>query len=198
MKSRTLTKTTLTLAAGAFLVATSASNAAVTLTQVGATTSWDINIDPITFTANSSVANVEWLIFEDYFSANATVSGTHVSGTLDVSVNGGIATGLTPFATTGTWGSAAFGPLDSNDLLINIFGVAPSLSGGDTVTVSGSLRFSSTVGLAPVAGPVNAAFWNSGDIIRTDEVSVATTVPEPGTTVLLGLAGLALIRRRRK
>jgi hypothetical protein len=198
MKSTTLTKTTLTLATAALLAATSASNAAVTLTQVGATTNWDINIAPITFTANSNVENVEWLIFEDYFSANATVSGTHVSGTLDVSVNGGTTINLTPFSTTGTWGSAAFGPLDSNDLFVNIFGVAPSLSDGDTVTVSGSLRFSTTDVLTPVAGPVNAALWNSGDIIRTDVVSVATMVPEPGTTALLGLGGLALILRRRK
>ncbi len=93
-----MTKTTLSLATAAFLAATSASNAAVTLTQVGITTNWDINIDP---------------------------------------------------------------------------------SLGDTVTVSGSLRFSSTVGLAPVAGPVNAALWNSSGAIQTDVVSVA--VPELST-----------------
>ena len=115
----------------------------------------------------------EWLIFEDYFSANSTASGTHVSGTLSVSVNGGTATTLTPYATTGTWGGAPFGPLDSNDLLINIYNSGLSPNDGDTVTVSGSLRFSSTDVPTVVAGPINAAFWSSSDGIQTDEVSVA-------------------------
>jgi hypothetical protein len=153
--------------------AMSPSSAAVALTQVGATTEWDVSIDPITFTANSSPAAVEWLIFEDYFSANATVNGTHVSGTLAVSVNGSAASSITPFVTTGTWGGTPFGALDSNDLLINIFGSGLSPNDGDTVTVSGSLRFSSTDVLAPVAGPVNAALWHSSAGIQTDEVSVS-------------------------
>jgi hypothetical protein len=145
----------------------------VTLTQVGITTNWDINIDPITFTANSNVENVEWLIFEDYFSANATANGSHVSGILSVSVNGGATINLTPFSITGTWGGAPFGALDSNDLLINLFGSGLNPSDGDTVTVSGSLRFSSTDVPAPVAGPVNAALWHSSAGIQTDEVSVS-------------------------
>jgi acyl-CoA thioesterase-1 len=155
------------------LAPTSPSSAAVELTQVGATAEWDVNIAPITFTANSNPAVVEWLIIEDYFSAGSTANGTHVSGTLSVSVNGGAASSITPFTTTGTWGGAPFGPLDSNDLLINLFGSGLDPSDGDTVTVSGSLRFSSTDVPAPVAGPVNAALWHSSAGIQTDEVSVA-------------------------
>ena len=155
------------------IITTSPSNAAVTVTQVGATTQWDINVDPITFTANANAGDFEWLVFEDFFSANSTVAGTYISGTLSVSVNGGAASSITPAFANGTF-NTPFGGLDPNDLLINIFGAGFSPSEGDKVTVSGSVRFSSTDVPAPAAGPINAAFWSSSpDLIQTDEVSVS-------------------------
>jgi hypothetical protein len=161
------------LRAAALLAVTPPSNATVTVTQVGATPQWDIDVAPITFTANANAGDFEWLVFEDFFSANATVSGTYISGTLSVSINGGTASSLTPTFANGTF-NTPFGGLDPNDLLINLFGSGLSPSDGDTVTVSGSVRFSSTDVPAPVAGPINAAFWSSApDLIQTDEVSVS-------------------------
>ncbi|BDS06864.1 hypothetical protein NT6N_19040 [Oceaniferula spumae] len=199
MKHNTLAS--LAVASTVFASGITISQAALSLTNVGGN-NWQINFSPITFTANNNAGQFDWLVFEDFFSANSNASGGHVSGTLEYSINGGSTVVVTPHSATGTFAST-LGGIDPNDLFINIAqaGNRPNPNNGQSVAVSGSVVFSSSdVPAFPINGTVNARWWDntgSGGAAQSNIVSVAV-VPEPSTTALLGLGGLALILRRRK
>ena len=186
----------LTMAAGLAL-SSSASQAALSLTQIGATNNWEVSFDPIVFTANSNTGEFDWLVFEDFYDGNSTAQGDFVGGTstLEYSVDGGPTVSVDPVFRNGTF-DIILGGIDPNDLFLNLANVGPNPAAGSTVTISGSFQFSSTDVPSFSVTTVNAAFWDNGGTgtIQSDIVSVA--VPEPSSSILLALGGLVFLRRR--
>jgi hypothetical protein len=187
------------LSAGLAL-SSSTAQAAVSLTQIGATSTWEVSFDPITFTANSNSGQFDWLVFEDFYDANSTVQGDYVVGTstLGYSVNGGPTVNVNPVFRNGTF-NQTLGGIDANDLFVNLAGVGPDPSAGSTVTISGSFQFTSSDVPTFSVTSVDAAFWDNGatGTIQSDQVAV-TVIPEPSGVALLALGTLACLRRRRK
>lgn len=161
-----------------------------------------MTFDAITYTANGA-GEFDWLVFEDFFSSNSTAQGAYVaaSGTVDYTINGGGTVNVTPTFANGTF-DQTLGPIDANDLLINIAaaGNRPTPSNGDTVEVSASFRFTSTdVPAFSTGGTVDATWYeNAGARPASSDTVSVSVVPEPSSSALLGLGGLALILRRRK
>ena len=131
---------TLALAAGLALSSTTA-QAAVSLTQIGATTTWEVSFDPITFTANSNTGQFDWLVFENFYDANSTVQGDYVVGTssLAYSVDGGPTVNVDPVFKNGSF-NQTLGGIDPNDLFLNLAGVGPDPAAGSPVTISRTFR----------------------------------------------------------
>ncbi len=201
MKYSILSKTTLTdLALAASVVM---SNAALSLTNTSGN-EWEMSFDAISFTANGAGnGDLDWLVFENFFSANSTEQGAYVaaSGTLDYTINAGATINVTPTFAQGTF-DQTLGGIDANDLFVNIAaaGNRPVPSNGDTVEVLGTFRFTSIdVPAFTAGGTVDATWYNNGGTATASSNTIAVAVvPEPSSAALLGLGGLALIMRRRK
>ena len=240
MKTTTLTKTTLTLAAAAFLAPTSASQAAVVNVDFGETPYTGASANgPI---ASGSVWN-QFSISNDFAGAvngqsmnnllddsgtpttvgiafgtgwagffNAagpnnlqrdraftsgggtgtfTISGLTPGGTYNLALmvdsadNGSIATDYT----IGTTTMMAFGGsagTDANGALTFTDGQTHALFSGISASAGGEITFSAT----QAAGSSFASFPG----LQIED----SIIPEPSSAALLGLGGLALIRRRRK
>ena len=195
--------TIMTLAVGALVSTPSGVKADLMLTQQGTSNTWNIDFDPILFTANANPGTLDWLVFEDFFSVPATANGNGaVTGSLSISVNGNPASVFNVNTSSGTF-STTVGGIDPNDLFVNIAQASSlSVADGDTVLVTPSnISFTSPSVPAPVAGPVDAGFYSnqnpSNRLVQTDFVSTAI-VPEPASVALTALGGLALFVLRRK
>lgn len=181
--------TIITIAGAITASSIATSQAAISITQVGATDTWTLSFDEITFTANGNAGDMAWLVFEDIYTSNSTVQGEYVGGssTISFSVNGGGATVVTPQFKNGTF-DITLGAIDANDAFVNLAGVGPDPSNGDTVAISGSMQFTSVDVPSLVAGPIDVSFWDNGGtgLLQAPSASV-TVVPEPSSTALLGL-----------
>ena len=194
---------TVALAVSALVSNPSAAKADLILTQQGASNTWNIDFDPILFTANANPGTLDWLVFEDFFTVPATANGNGaLTGSLSISVNGNPASVYNVNTSLGTLNTTV-GGIDPNDLFVNI-ALASSLSVTDGDTVLGTpsnISFTSTSVPTPVAGPVDAGFYSnqnpSNRLVQTDFVSTAI-VPEPASVALTALGGLALFVLRRK
>lgn len=182
----------------------SGSDAAVTIVQQGATDTWDIIFDPITFTANANGGELDWLVFEDFFAANSALSGASTSS-VSIAIGGGAATDYPVNSANGVFNST-LGGIDPNDLLINFAATSLDPAAGQSVVVSmaaGGFQFTSTAVPAITAAPnINVAIWSNnstlGRLEQTDVVQVAVGIPEPAALALSGLGGLALLLRRKR
>ena len=176
------------------------SNAAVTITPTANTNEYEVNFDPFILTTTIA-GNLDWLIFEDFFTTNATADGVG-SGTIDLTI-GGITTSYGFNNTSGTFDST-LGGIDRNDLFLNIANAGPNgVAAGTEVTVSisasGPPTFVSS-GVPPEVNPTtDVSFYQNGaNGPQVTNAITLSTVPEPSSALLsfIGLSALALRRRR--
>lgn len=197
-------KTLSTLVACAFALSAAAPGSAAVSFENTSGSNWTLDFDPITFTATKTGGgDYDWLIFEDFFQANATTSGTTPGQQLQMSINGAPAVSLSLNSANGPFNGAA-GGLDQNDLLINVTSAGkPTINAGDTIVVSApvggfTLTADPTKVPAVTTSPtVDAAFYSAGGGGSLSTDLVAVFVPEPGSLALLGLGGIFMFKRRR-
>ncbi|MDB4440282.1 PEP-CTERM sorting domain-containing protein [bacterium] len=171
-----------------------ANGALILLPNNPASGSHTITLDPVIFTTVSA-GDVEYIIFEDFFSSNNVVSGDSVSSTLIASIDGGPTIALGTNSSTGIF-SGTFGELDPNDLFINLDStIIFAVNVGQKVTISGSAVFSSA-SLAALNTGVN----HTGVLANTDLVALsnATPIPESSSVLLLGAGAISLVFCRRR
>ena len=175
------------------------SNAAVVnITPTGNTNEYEVNFDSFVLTTQVA-GNLDWLIFEDFFTSNATADGTG-SGTIDLTIEG-VTTSFGFNNTSGTFDST-LGGIDRNDLFLNIAAAGPNnVAAGTEVTVSisasGNPTFISTNVPSEFNPTTDVSFYESNGPQVTNAVTLST-VPEPSSVLLsfIGLSALALRRRR--
>ncbi len=139
---------------------------------------WTIDI---TFMATADGVTLEDLTFDYQFTSGGGVNQVAAhpdSGIFDVSILDG---------SLATLSTVQIGPLGTADVASNI-GTGIVADFADVALTNGStytLRFTASS---------NAS---SGNNVAVDNFSLNGTVPEPGSLALLGLGGLAMLRRRR-
>ena len=192
------------VALGAAFAALVAATGAQALSVIGVGGDfYQINFDPITFTATADSNDLFGFIVEDFFTSNATSEGTASSGTFTALIDG--------VAVSESGGGNVRGPfniavndLDPNDLLVGFGSMSfPSVATGDQVTFSASgLRFAYTDPLPGIAdGPFQALMVDFNAVAISDTVSIdLAPIPLPAGLPLLlaGLGGLGLLARRQR
>jgi hypothetical protein len=188
------------------LGAASQSRAAIVVTLPTPTVAGSIVItNDLNFiaTANGTMIGLvfdEWVLNDG---SRNSFGGSAISGSLSYSVNGGaVATsGLSSFLDNHTVNSGTFTP---NDGFVSQF-TPISLTVGDVFTLKASgftlAANSLPSGFNPQTQQVftgNAFLLNTSFARFSDNTPVGGAVPEPGTAALGALAGLALVRRRRR
>ena len=196
--------------AGFLFGATPSSAASVSLTPLGGA-NYEVTLTPLTFTLTSVANNgARYVVIEDFYTSNVTGAGTYISGNINWSLNGGASVPIAFVTNTGVFGSTV-GQVDPNDLLFNFsagYATAtgsPTLSAGDTITVSTTnMVFSTTSSpLASQPGPFTAyltTFAGTLVPIASAQVDGSTTVPIPAALPLLvtGVFGLGVVGWRRR
>jgi hypothetical protein len=192
------------LAIGMALLPFYASAVSVTFTDLGSG-QYGVTLDPIVFTVGSNQSAANRMVIEDFYTTGATGQGTHISGSINWSRNGGAPVAISFETNNGNFNGTS-GQVDPNDLLFN-FTIAytgsggTSLNAGDTVTLSTSNMIFSTPGTRlALPGPYTAYLLNGVNAISSESVTLSSAaVPDGGSTVaLLGMAlsGMALLRRK--
>ena len=197
-------QTCLTLAVASFI--TVSAPAAVIFEDVGGG-NWRLDFDPITFTAGvTGSADYDWLIFEDFFQTNSTISGGTPSEKVRISINGDPVVELSLNNVSGPF-NGNLGELDQNDMLINFTaaGNKPTINAGDTILVSapagGFLVPIANSALVPAitnSPTVDVRITSAGTNGSTSTDIVTVAIPEPSSFALAALGLLGLIGRRRR
>jgi len=183
-------------------------NAGIIMEDLGSN-NYSIEMDAITFTINNTAGSHARLIVEDFYTNNSTQCGTHVSGGVNWSVNGGPVVQLATHACSGVW-NGGYNEMDPNDLFVNfgtnydggVGNLFPHLQIGDEVTISiTNMVFSTSQTRVMAQGPFEAKLVHGATLIA-DSVMIdgglSQDVPEPSTMAMfaLGLAGLAARRHK--
>lgn len=188
------------IAVGLMLCGARVANASIIVADLGGGQT-QVTIDPVTFTV-TQIARAAFLVFEDFWAVDSTVSGVAVSSTMSYTINGG--TPVSP-AQTNISGriDSTIDEIDPNDLIFIFNNVPdPTLNIGDIFVISGSFVFSGNAdGIASNSGPYDTTLLGPScciQILGTTTVA-GTRLPEPGTLAILGLGlvGLSLARRRK-
>ena len=186
--------------AAAALFVSSASASVVLNPNSPAAGQHTIVLDPVTFTVTAN-GRLGLIVFEDFFSSNASGNGTNVgSSTLTASVNGGAAFALNTITNNGIFASTA-GLLDPNDLFINIATASEFIvSVGQSITIQGTTTFSGTLPSfnANFAQVGQLADESAGVTALSAQTSLGAAVPEPSALALVGLGLLGVAVSRRK
>ena len=186
-------------AAAAVLVVCATASHALTVSNVGGN-EYQIDFDPITFTATSTEVAGYGFVVDGFFGANATVTGTASSGTLSVDRStSGLFTDSGTGEPRGTFnlGVADFTP---DDLLVSVGSTIFGVQLGETVTISGlGLRFTTDLLPAINSAPYSAFLVaRDGSRLSADVPIHPPEVPPTARCVLLlpALGGVAVWRRR--
>jgi len=187
--------------AGILLSATAANAATVSLLPTGNTNEYEIDFSPITFTRiSSSPDDLDWLVFEDFFSTNSNARGRTVSGSVQISLDGAAATThAVNTNSTGTFDVVNNG-IDPNDLFVNIALNGPNnVAQGTEVTISGADIIFTSADVPDITSSsiVSATIYQGGSVAVTDAVDVSI-VPEPSSVVLSMMGFSAMVLRRRR
>ena len=171
----------------------------VALTDLGSD-QWRVQLEPLTFTIGSSESAANRMVIEDFFVADNTGSGVHVSGGVFWSLNGAAPIFISSLTNSGVWGGSS-GQFDPNDLLFNYAGDyvaagAGAVSPGDTVTLSADFIFSNPNVSAINSGQVFTAHLLNG--LTSIATASVTSVPEPSCALILLMASALVLRNRSR
>lgn len=189
-----------------YAAATLAANATIVLTDLGAG-QYKVVMSPTTFEVTTG-GKGNRVVIEDFFATASTGGGTAISGTVEISVNGGTAYSVA-FETNNGVFDGAFGEFEPTDLLLNftndydVQGVG-TFNPGDQVTYSTSNMVFQPVEALPAlstASEFNALLLNYSSSIAsaTEGAGAGAEVPLPASALLLigGVGALAARARRR-
>lgn len=152
-------------------------------------------LNPITYTISSADAVAPIFVFQGVGNPFGNTNTT-VTGTVTVSINGGLAQPLFEM-NSGRSG----GVIDINDIIT--YDGVPGVSVGDIVTLSaGTITSTNNVtGTIPTNGLYNTFVVSNGALRLSPNGVIASNAPEPGTLALLTGACLivgGLTTRRRR
>lgn len=173
-------------------------NAAITFESIGSN-QYRANFDPITFNVTTNTSAF-YISFEDFFTTSSGSFGSAISGDFSYSLNGASSVTVNHTSSSGTVSFSPGGITDANDLYFNFSG-GPLVDIGDTISISGNnLVFSTaSIGGIPNSGTFNATLANSAFTAISNDVAVSlVSVPEPSSTLLLGLGALGFVFRRKR
>ena len=121
------------MAVGLMLCGATAANASIIVADLGGGQT-QVTVDPVTFTVTQS-ARAAFLVFEDFWAVDSTVSGTPVSSTMSYTINSGIPVSPAQSNPTGRF-SMTIDEIDPNDLIFIFNNVPdPTLNIGDIFVI---------------------------------------------------------------
>ncbi|WP_372369814.1 PEP-CTERM sorting domain-containing protein [Candidatus Uabimicrobium sp. HlEnr_7] len=178
-------------------------NTEVLITDLGGN-QFQITIEPIIFEIVQDSNAAHRAIIEGFFLNNQVNAGNFVSGTIDLSFNGGAPVSILGETSIGTFNNTV-GIINANDLLINYTlnyeaAGGQAVGAGDIVTLSTNNLIFENANFIPgtATGDLNAVLFNGTTTVLGTQTVRVGVVPEPSTYAILGLLGLVVIRTRKK